>query len=322
MITGQYKQLEPIIAKPGIEQPIDRKTLAFFYYTLFDPLIKQFKQINPDLYNSVDRDLLNAILDHKIEYADGKFAGIFNAKISKALKALGGYYDQFKNGFKLEQAKLPLDLQIAIAQARHNKNDLHANLLNKLDSIDVTKALEAASFEEEYMQAINSTDSQFEDTVGVDIHLLPEEKDRIAKEYSTNMKLYINDFCDEEILTLRALVEQNMFEGSRIEDLAIIIQNRYGVSENKAKFLARQETNLLTAKYKEVRYAAAGIEQYKWSTSGKSNVRHDHAILNGKTFAFKSPPIVNQATGKRGNPGEDYNCYCVAIPLQPNYKQR
>ena len=44
------------------------------------------------------------------------------------------------------------------------------------------------------------------------------------------------------------------------------IQKSYGVTANKAKFLARQETKLLTTTLKEVRYVDAGVTKYKWKS--------------------------------------------------------
>lgn len=44
-------------------------------------------------------------------------------------------------------------------------------------------------------------------------------------------------------------------------------------------------------------------------------MRADHRRLNGKIFSWNAPPIVDMRTGRRGHPGDDYQCRCVAIPV-------
>lgn len=45
---------------------------------------------------------------------------------------------------------------------------------------------------------------------------------------------------------------------------------------------------------------------YIWRTRGDDKVRTAHAENNGRIFAWDNPPT--------GNPGEDYNCRCLAEP--------
>ena len=73
----------------------------------------------------------------------------------------------------------------------------------------------------------------------------------------------------------------------------------------------------MVSKYRQIRYEEVGIDNYIWSTSHDSRVRHDHRELQGKVFSFSNPPITDKATGARNNPGEDFGCRCVAIPVMP-----
>ncbi len=58
-----------------------------------------------------------------------------------------------------------------------------------------------------------------------------------------------------------------------------------------------------------------GILEYRWSTSKDERVRHDHKALDTKIFSFASPPVTNLKTGARNNPGCDFGCRCIAIPI-------
>ena len=92
------------------------------------------------------------------------------------------------------------------------------------------------------------------------------------------------------------------------------------VSKDKARFLARNETSLLTAKYRQIRYEEIGIDKYEWSAVMDKRTRHLHKELNGKIFDFRNPPIIDAHTGQRGNPGETYNCRCLSIPIIPQHE--
>ena len=70
------------------------------------------------------------------------------------------------------------------------------------------------------------------------------------------------DFLVKEIKELRKLVAENVYKGNRANELEKIIVDRYGVSARKAKFLANQETSLLTSKYTQEKYRSAGVEKY------------------------------------------------------------
>jgi uncharacterized protein with gpF-like domain len=37
--------------------------------------------------------------------------------------------------------------------------------------------------------------------------------------------------------------------------------------------------------------------------------------LNGHIYSFDDPPVTCQATQAHNNPGEDFRCRCVAIPI-------
>lgn len=144
-----------------------------------------------------------------------------------------------------------------------------------------------------------------------------EQVSKIAKEYNNNMKLSIKGWTEEKVKELRSLVQEKVMNGERYEGLAKIIQESYGTTQSKAQFLARQETNLLTTKMKETRYESAGVSEYKWRCVAGSKdhpVRPMHKIHDNKIFRFDNPPIVDKK-GNRKNPGEDYNCRCVAVPI-------
>ena len=133
------------------------------------------------------------------------------------------------------------------------------------------------------------------------------------------MQLWVKDFTEKEITSLRGKVRETYFKGNRYESLIKTIKDSYNVTENKAKFLARQETNLLMTKYTYGRYQEAGVNEYKWkAVIGTPNhpTRPMHKELSdrsarGEIFRFDNPPI-DDPNGSRHNPKENYNCRCVS----------
>lgn len=93
------------------------------------------------------------------------------------------------------------------------------------------------------------------------------------------------------------------------------IQHTYGVSRNKAKFLARDQMAKLNSDIAKMQQTDAGVKEYIWSSSGDGRVRDRHKELDGKRFKWSEPPIVDKKTGRRAHPGQDYQCRCVALPV-------
>lgn len=122
---------------------------------------------------------------------------------------------------------------------------------------------------------------------------------------------------------VRDVVRAGAREGTRVETIADQIRDRFGVSESRANLIARDQILKGNADLTVARASEVGITHYRWSTSHDERVRGNpsgkwpkglHYALDGKIFAFAEPPIVN-LEGDRANPGTDYQCRCVAIPI-------
>lgn len=313
------KELKPIELNDYWERRIKSKINKFFIANLFAQITAKIQKSKKLYFNEKRSTLAQSFIDGKLQFANGIIKGQFNAALSRELKQLGLKFDSRIKGYKIDIKNLPFDVQSAIGQARINFQNMQRDIVNLFDNLNYQEALKELNFSEEYLRITNDIDKQFFKTTAKVIGVSPEisevSKLKIAEEYSNNLKLYIKDFLDKEVLELRKSVVSNTYSGYRAEYLQKVIKERYNVSERKAKFLARQETNLITAKYRESRYLDAGIEEYMWSSAGDGLVREDHKELNGKVFRFDSPPIVNKETGKRANPSEDFNCRCKARPL-------
>lgn len=315
------KKLKPIIDREKYSNQIEAKIKKVLYDRIFKKLFDFLKEEMPKAAlkaNAGQQEaLLKAIYDGKVIYEGGYILGSFNAKTSRAIREIGGTWNKLRKGYKLSTEAIPPDVKAAFAQQR--SRTLMAT--QKINDILDEAALEHAEieFEDEVKVILEDLNSQFQKTAAKELEIPMEMTKRMAEElktdYFTNLNLYIKKWQDEQIFRLRKQVSENTVQGFRASNLVQAIRAEYGVSENKARFLARNETSILISKYREQNYKKSGVRKYQWSSSLDSRVRHDHKMLHGKIFSWDNPPIVDQSSGRRAHPGEDYLCRCVAIPL-------
>lgn len=163
-----------------------------------------------------------------------------------------------------------------------------------------------------------------EESISVHPRLNKEEAQALKGELTENVSLSIKNFTDIETIKLRQLVQKNALEGLKEGSLVDVIRKQFNVTFNKAKFLARNETELFTAKFQEIRLRKLGITKYKWSATGfeghkDARTREAHWEMSersrkGEIFDYSKPPLLG-SNGQMCNPGEDYNCRCRAIPV-------
>ena len=112
-------------------------------------------------------------------------------------------------------------------------------------------------------------------------------------------------------------------EGKTIPVIRKSIMASYLVTKHTATFWARDQIAKLNASITEAQHRDAGVRTYIWSTSRDERVRDCHRALDGKEFSYDDPPEMwymtksrgKVMTGRKCNPGQDYCCRCVAIPV-------
>lgn len=310
------KQLQPIRISPKFDEKVEAEILAFLTEALFAPIVKEMELVKKTYFNA--KGIEDAIRSGKIQFSDGIFKGDFNATLTKEFRKLGMKFDKRIKGYRKEINNLPVSIQVSIAQTTSNYEKMAQGMIGAIDNIKFDEKLKDLSFASTFDKVVDNIDKGFTQTVtkaiGIKVDITESQRLAISEGFSNNLKLFIKDFADEQIPILRQEVEKAVFAGIRAESLQKVIRDRFEVSQSKAKFLAKQEISLLTSKYKQAKYEDVGIKKYKWSISNV-RTRPDHRALNGKIFSFNDPPITNQDTSARNNPGEDFGCNCVAIPI-------
>ena len=123
---------------------------------------------------------------------------------------------------------------------------------------------------------------------------------------------YIKNIENEAYERIEQVVREGVERGSSAKVIRKSILEQVEITEGRAKFLAVDQAGSILGQMTAERHQRLGIEKFTWDTSGDERVRDEHRALDGQTFSYDDPPIVN---GRQVLPGEDYRCRCVAIPV-------
>jgi SPP1 gp7 family putative phage head morphogenesis protein len=286
-------ELAPVREQSSDFDKLEKILLDLFRREIYLPILKELGA-NKDVLQNANptKSLVDALQFGRIRFQRGKFTGKLTAEITKDLRALGAKWDSKAKAYSLPRGELPEDLKIAIAAA-------DSRMQATIKSIDARlAAIDSFAVQDNFKIA------KFFDTT------LWKTDQRIKESFK---KLVVGP----DLTADQRKISENVLSGKRYENMEKVIRKSYGVTERKAKFLARQETGIMMAQFKKIRYTDAGIQKYKWRcVVGSPNhpVRKMHERLNGTTQFFSEPPITDNK-GNRNNPGEDYNCRCTAIPI-------
>ena len=155
----------------------------------------------------------------------------------------------------------------------------------------------------------------------VDDYFIGGQYARLLREWVRQNVGFVTSIEEDCLAELEEVVIAGFTTGKPTRTIAAELQRRFGASQSKARLLARDQIGTLSAQLTQTRHQAAGVSEYYWDTSGDSRVRPCHAELDGKRFRYDNPPMMWYMTkaGKkytrRCNPGEDYQCRCIARPV-------
>jgi SPP1 gp7 family putative phage head morphogenesis protein len=321
-LKTKFIELPPIKETTDDYERLEATVRELWKKNLYLPLLKLLGLPSNTLKNA-RYDLAEALRSGRITYYRGQFSGRFSSATSRELQGLGARWDRRTGTYRLPQTSLPQELRAVIAASERQFRAKIAGIDKALTQIlpeEIADKLHATKIFDASLWKVQKEFEANVKNITVAPKLTDAQRTRIAGEWNNNMKLWIKDWTAEEIQKLRGEMQKTIMAGNRYESAVKTIQKSYGVSERKAKFLARQETGLLMAKFKETRYSDAGIMEYKWGcVAGSANhpVRPWHKALEGKIFRWDDPPVTTKPGDavRRNNPGEDYNCRCFARPI-------
>jgi SPP1 gp7 family putative phage head morphogenesis protein len=324
--------LRPQHLHSGYFAEVERQLGVIFFEELIRPIVDIIYEYNPQrmVLNASMAALKRALLSGRVQYDKGIFSGQFSSAISRDLRELGATFSRRDATYRLEHALIPVDVLDVAYRYSLKARMAHAAIEEQLNlalhhALASQYAIDADGVIEKVDAGWRASAARLE----VKPELSEEGKEQLAANYTQSLQLPIKSWLQEQIMRLRQDVKENAEAGYRFDSLIDLIRDRNSVSKSKAKFLARQETGIFMSQYRARRFIDAGVLRYRWSTSHDSRVRPEagltpaerlhagnHRILDKQVFTYEQKaPAKYMSSAKPCNPGEDYQCRCVDIPL-------
>lgn len=278
----------------------------------------------PKAANSMTNPIIEALRAGRIYYVDGGFKAKekFTNLQSLTLEKWGAKWDRLHKMYRIDMNKIPNFVQLVLAenqiqnqmkinQIRDFLNDIQTNLNIIVDNM---------VFNEQVETILDDVGNEVKKNVKHLNVIVPEltefQKQEISKTYTENMQFFVKDWTQERIVKMREKVQEAALQGYRPDIVQKMLENEYGIGARKAKFLAQNETCIMLASYKKAKYVEMGFDQFIWRTIMDGKERELHKELNGTTWYYDDPPVIDERTGERGLPGQTYNCRCEAQPFR------
>ena len=270
-----------------------------------------------------DNPIIEALDKGLIFYENGgfKLREKIPNRISQALIKLGARFDRWEKSYKIAIEDLPKEIwesiKLSIQKAQQKLSQINQFL--QYVEMNLDQIIETMLFHDEIITVLDDVGNKIQKNVQhvniLDFDFTQEQKEEIARNYTSNMQFYIKDWAAKKIPEMRRKVAQAVVDGYREIDVQKMLETEYGIAERKAKFLAQNETSIMLAQIKKVHYSAMGFDSFMWHTILDARERPLHRMLNGKIFRFDDPPVIDERTGQKGLPGETYNCRCDLTPI-------
>ena len=317
-----------------LEETLAKVYTDFIYKEIFE-ILEQKQQplqnaiqdeLEFDEYDKYVKILRDAFYKGDIYYKDGNIFPAegkkFGLKISKAIKIIcKGKFNRAKKAYKIDLRKINATLRADIAVIEDRiKEDI-----NKIQSVLQQKqSQELPDFDtEEVQKAFDKYAKDLEDKtydslkIGLNQYS-KENMDLLRKDYIESTKYFVKKFNNKRLPKIREkLAALTLKKNLSHKSLVKYIKEEFNLSDKRCKFIARQESMLAKSHFIQEKAVSKGFTSYMWETAHDEKVRDnplggDHKDLDGKIFRFDDPPVVNHKTNKKANPGQDYNCRCVA----------
>ena len=131
-------------------------------------------------------------------------------------------------------------------------------------------------------------------------------QEAVDEAVAANISL-INSIPQQYLDRVEQAVMASLQAGTLNATLADELKKIKGVTDSRAKLIARDQLGKINSRLSQIRQQSLGITHYFWSTSHDERVRARHRRWDGDLIAWDNPPID-------GHPGQAIQCRCTAIP--------
>lgn len=143
---------------------------------------------------------------------------------------------------------------------------------------------------------------------------------------SQNAKL-IQSIPQKYLDQVANIVEGNMRQGMRPSHIEAQLARQFGVSERRAKLIARDQHSKIQGDVTKLRQESSGIKYFRWLDSHDQRVRHTHRTIANADVGFgkgvyRWDRLPKDEKGAPIYPGSPVNCRCVAVPVPDSMVRR
>lgn len=116
-----------------------------------------------------------------------------------------------------------------------------------------------------------------------------------------------------------AMVQRHISQGKNIKALEEELASRYEITRNRAKFIARDQSDKASEAIKRSECKQMGITEGIWvHVPGMKSARATHMKFNGQRFKLDEG-LYDADVGKKVLPGDLWNCRCTYRPVVPEF---
>lgn len=238
------------------------------------------------------------------------------------------------NDDEIIQPKNPASLTVNDAPIKRGIELLAAQLTRinaRFDSLNV------ASFAEQlargFLARLNRNNARvmsknIERVTGIDLasQIRSRDLDQLLEVRIAENAALITSIKNDYVQDVGKVIRDNILAGDRSTTLITQIKERGGVTENRAKLIARTETSRINSQITQLRSEALGSTTYIWSTVIDERTRTDHRVMDGKLCKFNDVTVFSDDDGKTWRkrseiggveilPGDTFNCRCTSLPV-------
>ena len=137
----------------------------------------------------------------------------------------------------------------------------------------------------------------------------------------------IKSIPEQYLKSVSNTVLSNMRTGLLPREVAKQLEDEYGVTQRRARFIARDQTAKVNGELTKQRQIDAGYEYFQWMTSHDERVRHRHAEIARADVGYgpgvyRWDDLPTSDEGTPIQPGSDYQCRCFARAVRNSKVKR
>ena len=169
-------------------------------------------------------------------------------------------------------------------------------------------------------EAATANEKNFKRDVGIDVFTGNQSLQDAAQLAISNNVALIKSIPAQYLTQVESIVLTNVRAGNRPSAITSLLVDQFGVTERRAKMIARDQTSKVNGDLTAKRQQESGFDYFEWDDSDDERVRKRHSDIAEKVtvygkgvYSWSSPPLSDK--GVPIIPGQDFQCRCIARPV-------